>query len=195
VPNCTGSAACSSRVWVLMKPELRLRFAQLSAQQRSRSRFRWRNARKHPAQNTAAEKGIARPCSGTLSPAIFHTARAISRTEVEHLGSRLTPTNTGKATVSVGTQPRNVTITPDGTSAYVANDTSNSVSVIDTATNTVTATILVGAKPRRVGITPDGANAYVPAAGSNSVSVISIGTKTVTTTTAVGTNPQDAAAF
>ena len=95
----------------------------------------------------------------------------------------------------MGTQPRNVTITPDGTSAYVANDTSNSVSVIDTATNTVTATILVGAKPRRVGITPDGANAYVPAAGSNSVSVISIGTKTVTTTTAVGTNPQDAAAF
>jgi YVTN family beta-propeller protein len=67
------------------------------------------------------------------------------------------------------------TITPDGTTAYVVNAKSSSVSVIDTGTNTVKATVAVGTKPQRVAITPDGASAYVPNAGSNSVSVTTQG--------------------
>jgi len=39
VPNCTGSAVCFSRLWVRKKPKLRLRSAQLSESQGSRSRF------------------------------------------------------------------------------------------------------------------------------------------------------------
>ena len=40
VPNCTGSAVCFSRLWVLTRPKLRLHFAKPSASQGSRSRFR-----------------------------------------------------------------------------------------------------------------------------------------------------------
>src|SRR5688572_19976396 len=45
--------------------------------------------------------------------------------------------------------------------AYVTNQDSNTVSVIDTASNTVTATVPVGSTPSSVAITPDGAGAYV----------------------------------
>ena len=51
------------------------------------------------------------------------------------------------ATVAVGTNPVDVSITPDSTRAYVTNAGSNSTSVIDTSTNAVTATVPVGANP------------------------------------------------
>src|ERR1700751_2658205 len=56
LPNCTGSAGCFSRLWVLTRRKLRPRSVQPSERQRSRNRFRWRNVRKQPTQNTAAKK-------------------------------------------------------------------------------------------------------------------------------------------
>src|ERR1700737_3950858 len=56
VPKCTGSAVCFSRRWVLMKPKLRLRFAQPSARQSGRSRFHSRSARRAALQNTGGKK-------------------------------------------------------------------------------------------------------------------------------------------
>ena len=47
------------------------------------------------------------------------------------------------------------------TVAYVVNNLSDDVSVIDTSTNTVTVTIPVGDGPQRVAFTPDGSRAYV----------------------------------
>lgn len=70
--------------------------------------------------------------------------------------------------------------------AYVANSSSNSISVINTATNAVTATIPV-TSPKRVAISPDGTRAY--ATGDNSVSVIETGTNTVVATIPVGAAP------
>ena len=58
-----------------------------------------------------------------------------------------TATNTVTARVPVGTNPRGIAVTPDGTKVYVAINLYNTVSVIDTATNTVTATMLVGNSP------------------------------------------------
>ncbi|MFC7650584.1 YncE family protein [Streptosporangium lutulentum] len=65
-------------------------------------------------------------------------------------------TTTITTTVTVGGNPQEVAVTPDGTRAYVTNfdGTSNSVSVIDTATTTVIATIGVGGNPYGVAITP-----------------------------------------
>ena len=73
--------------------------------------------------------------------------------------------------------------------AYVANEASDNVSVINTATNTVVATVTVGNAPFGVAITPDGAFAHVTNAGSGSVSVIKTTTKTVMATVTVGTEP------
>jgi YVTN family beta-propeller protein len=89
----------------------------------------------------------------------------------------------------VGSSPFGVAITPDGAFAYVANLSSNNVSVIATATNTVVATVPVGTGPRFVAITPDGAFAYVTNGDSNNVSVIDTATNTVGPTVAVGVRP------
>lgn len=56
-------------------------------------------------------------------------------------------TNTVIDTISVGLSPDQVTIIPDGTRAYVTNQASNTVSVIDIATNTVITNIPVGVAP------------------------------------------------
>ena len=73
--------------------------------------------------------------------------------------------------------------------AYVTNEHSNNVSVIDTATNTLVATIPVGTIPFAVAVTPDGTHVYVANEGSNNVSVIGTATNTVVKTIPVGKNP------
>lgn len=70
--------------------------------------------------------------------------------------------------------------------AYIPNQTSNDVTVINTATNTFVATIAVGNQPRGVGVTPDGARAYISNAGGNTVSVINASTNTIAATVTVG---------
>jgi len=70
--------------------------------------------------------------------------------------------------------------------AYVANNGSNNVSVINTATNTVAATVPVGSLPGGIAVTPDGYFVYVSNFGSNSVSVINTTTNAVVATVDVG---------
>ena len=73
--------------------------------------------------------------------------------------------------------------------AYVTNDGSGDVSVIDTATNTVTATIPAGSEPFGVAVTPDGCKVYVANGASNNVSVIATATNRVTAAITVGRGP------
>ena len=61
------------------------------------------------------------------------------------------------ATIAVGSFPLGVAVTPDGNHAYVANGSSDTVSVI--ATNKVAATVKVGKSPNGVGIVPPQLNA------------------------------------
>ena len=70
------------------------------------------------------------------------------------------------ATIPVGSGPRGVAY--DGTNIYIANYTSNNVSVVDPATNTVTTTIGVGNQP--YGVAYDGTNIWVTNESSNSLS-------------------------
>lgn len=100
-----------------------------------------------------------------------------------------TVTNTVIATIPVGTSPRGVGISSDGSRVYVANRDSQNVSVINTATNTVIATIPVGNAPQGVSVSPDGSRVYVANQGSNNVSVINTATNQVVTTIGVGTSP------
>jgi YVTN family beta-propeller protein len=74
--------------------------------------------------------------------------------------------------------------------AYITNQRSHSVSVIDTATNTVSATIPDGASPFGVAVTPDGSKVYIANSPFNgTVSVIDTGTNTVSATIPVGFSP------
>jgi YVTN family beta-propeller protein len=73
--------------------------------------------------------------------------------------------------------------------AYVTNESSNNVSVIDTASNTVVGTVTVGITPVGVAVTPDGKQAFVAEEGSKNVSVIATVSNTVVATIQMGGIP------
>ncbi|WP_300427145.1 beta-propeller fold lactonase family protein [Methanobacterium sp.] len=72
---------------------------------------------------------------------------------------------------------------------YVANQGSDTVSVINTTTPPETNTIPVGSSPSGVAVSPDGATVYVTNYFSNYVSVIDTATNNVTNNITVGNNP------
>ena len=90
--------------------------------------------------------------------------------------------NTKVAEIPVGDEPRTVAIMPDKQRAYVTNQASATVSVIDLAANQKTQDIPVGVEPYGVALTPDGSRAYVANSASNTVSVIDTASNTVVAT-------------
>jgi len=111
---------------------------------------------------------------GTLSPPlVFVTdfcANPTGTVTVIDTGTRMRAHDD----IGVGTNPRGIAITPDGTKTYVTNVGSNNVTVINNTTFAVLKTIPVGPTPWHVTITPDGNWAYVSNSGSNTVSIIQI---------------------
>ena len=93
--------------------------------------------------------------------------------------------NTKVAEIDVGDEPRTVAITPDKRFAYVANQGSATVSVIDLTANQKTQDIPVGVEPYGVALTPNGTRAYVANSASNTVSVIDTASNTVVATIAI----------
>ena len=73
--------------------------------------------------------------------------------------------------------------------AYVGNEASNTISVINTELNTVTATINVDRNPLGICVSPDGTKVYVTNWYVNTVNVINTATNTITATVPVGKNP------
>lgn len=114
---------------------------------------------------------------------VYVTAEATDKLHVIN-----TATNTIVQTVDTGDAPYGVTVSPDGTRVYVANNTSNTVSVFSaSATNgelTALTTINAG-DPRDVVVTPDGTRLYVANQGTNSVQVVDTATNSVVATVTV----------
>jgi len=91
--------------------------------------------------------------------------------------------------------PRSVAITPDGTKAYVVNQTAGTVAVINTATdnlcNTSTCSssatypIPVGSGPWGISISADGTQAYVTNQSGSTVSIINTATDSVSTASGI----------
>jgi YVTN family beta-propeller protein len=69
-----------------------------------------------------------------------------------------TAANIVVATVPVADGPSGIALTPDRRRAFVANQGSDDVSVIDTATNMVMATVPVSNRPNGVAVTREGAS-------------------------------------
>ena len=76
-----------------------------------------------------------------------------------------------------------------GQTAYIANGTDSTVSVIDVNSNTVTHTIQVGFHTVGVSVSPDGNKVYVGNTSNNTISVINTATNTVTAIIPVGSYP------
>ncbi|MGI5127884.1 protein kinase domain-containing protein [Pseudonocardia sp. CA-107938] len=89
------------------------------------------------------------------------------------------------ATYATGAAPAEVALSPDGSRAYVTNQDSGTVSVIDTRTGRpVVAPIRVGERPNSVRVTADGTRVLVTST-SGSVAIIEAATHTVAATVPV----------
>ena len=91
------------------------------------------------------------------------------------------PTST-HATSSIG-------ITPDGTTVFVVNPDSGSVSAIDTASETKLDELVVGRDPRILTIGPNGHRLYVTSQASATLTILDIQPFSIRTTLRVGPEP------
>jgi len=100
-------------------------------------------------------------------------------------------TNTLNAEIPVGTNPRALVATPDGTQLYSLNQGDNTVTVILPNNNTVFETIPLpaGAGPVWGAVSSDGTRVFVVNQADSTVSVINTITDMVVTTLAVGAGP------
>jgi YVTN family beta-propeller protein len=94
-------------------------------------------------------------------------------------------------TYSVGTEPKGIAVTLDGTKAYVSNTgdfstPGNTVTVLNLVTGTTITTLTVGSGPQAAVLNPAGTKVYVANRVSGTVSVISTASNTVTNTITVG---------
>jgi YVTN family beta-propeller protein len=101
-----------------------------------------------------------------------------------------TPPPTVVATIAVGKFPNEISVNPSTNIAYVANEFSSTVSVIDGKTNTVTATFKVRGSAGAISVNPSTNMVYVVSGdfNKNVVSVIDGKTNTLTATIKVGTD-------
>ena len=86
------------------------------------------------------------------------------------------------ATSSIG-------LTPDGTTLFVVNPDSGSVSAIDTASETTLAELVIGRDPRMLTLGPDGQRLYVTSHASATLTILETHPFSVLTTLRVGPEP------
>jgi YVTN family beta-propeller protein len=149
--------------------------------------------------NNAVVTTISIPMSFPSAVAITPDGAFVYVTDL--LGNVLvidTSTNTLFLTISLSPEltPTDITIgsTPNGIYAYVANQDSDSVSVIDTATNMTLPTISLpmSSQPDAIAITPDGTKVYVGGYNTSTVFLIDAVDNVITgTTVGVGNAPFD----
>ncbi|MFF3373704.1 beta-N-acetylglucosaminidase domain-containing protein [Streptomyces sp. NPDC002680] len=95
--------------------------------------------------------------------------------------------------IPVGNNPGEVVISPDGRTAYAANQGSDTVSVIDVGTSKVTATVAVGDVPAGLALTPDGGTLWVADYSDDAIQPIDLATGAAGAKIAVGDGPENMA--
>src|SRR5690242_725656 len=74
--------------------------------------------------------------------------------------------------------------------AYVPNEGSATISVIDTATDKVTDTLRFGKKPRGIAVSPDGTRLYLSDQTGNALVVVDTAKREAVATIALGDSPE-----
>ena len=82
-----------------------------------------------------------------------------------------------------------ISITPDGTTVFVVNPDSGSVSALDTASETKLDEIIIGRDPRILAVGPDGQRLYVTSQASATLTILDTQPFSILTTLRVGPEP------
>jgi YVTN family beta-propeller protein len=128
--------------------------------------------------------------SGAATPQVF--VGNGSATKTVHAINTSTNAGTSIATGTIGIEPNDMAVTPDGTKALVAEGASNQVQIITVSTDKVAKTVAIPevagtkSRPDALAITPNGLTAYVVDGANNLVYPITISSGTRGTGIAVG---------
>jgi YVTN family beta-propeller protein len=122
-----------------------------------------------PVMETFKQQTLMRPMGGRVILAIG----LLGSLFVSSGFAAKPPYNTVITTVSVGQEPVAIAVSPNSKTAYVANYSSSSVSVIDADKYDVVATTPVAPHPQCLAVSPDGTKLYVSSGGTpGTISVI-----------------------
>lgn len=106
--------------------------------------------------------------------------------EVMDTSSRMVTTS-----ITVGSKPYRILLSPDGARAYTTNLGDPSVSVVDLATNQTTATVPVPVEPTGLALSRDGALIFVASQPTGTITVIRTASNTVQATVKVADDVRD----
>ena len=95
-----------------------------------------------------------------------------------------------KRIIHAGADPEQLAVSADGTRLYVANEDTETLSVVDVASGTVVAAVKVGEEPEGVTIRPDGKVVYVTSEGDGAVFAIDTQTNKLLKRIPVGPRPR-----
>src|SRR3954468_6954729 len=95
-----------------------------------------------------------------------------------------------KRVIHAGADPEQLAVSADGTRLYVANEDTETLSVVDLVAGTVIASIKVGEEPEGVTIRPDGKIVYVTSEGDGAVFAIDTQTNKLLKRIPVGPRPR-----
>ena len=95
-----------------------------------------------------------------------------------------------KRVIHAGADPEQLAVSSDGTRLYVANEDTETLSVVDIANGTVIAQVKVGEEPEGVTIRPDGKVVYVTCEGDGAVFAIDTATNKLLKRIPVGPRPR-----
>ncbi|HXZ73875.1 MAG TPA: alkaline phosphatase family protein, partial [Streptosporangiaceae bacterium] len=152
-----------------------------------------------PGAGQTATAGLTAAAGPTAARAQTAPARALTAPRhptafVVNSGGTVTPigltTHRAGKPIKVGANPQAIAITPDGSTAFVANYGSDTVTPIRTVSRRAGTPIPVGKQPRAIAITPDGRTAYVVNYGSDTVTPINTSTRQAGTPIPVGKQPR-----
>src|SRR5215467_1813156 len=125
-----------------------------------------------------------------LSVFALNTANYINNNNNNNNSSRNGIITSG---IRVDSYPVGIAVNPNTDKIYVANEFSNTVSIIDESTDKIQATIKVGSFPYGIDVNPLNNRVYVANRGSNTVSVIDGSTNLKMADVRVGKSPIDVA--
>ena len=126
--------------------------------------------------------GYERPGTDTCSPADGYDDSTLYRVDLDALAI--------DQVIPVGSVPKYVAVTPDGSTVLVTNWCSYDLSIVDTATGTEVERLDLGRYPRGIAITSDSTTAFVALMGTFDVLVVDLEDRSSSRLAGVGRSPR-----